>query len=172
MTNACRFFLFFALLTACGSSPGTDAAVLPDSYVAPDVGTDAAPDIDANDHDANDVDANLPDVGPVDVGPDAATSYCTDTADQTRIGMDPSIADLVGNCGSSNLGGEPATRNCIESTSGLTMQCADCFDLEVQCGRDNCALMCAGGNSPACLACLHTHHCDSMFTACSGIVPP
>ena len=174
MTHARRFSFFLGLsfsLAACGTSTGTDAAVLPDAFVAPDVGTDAAPDIDANDHDANETDANLPDAA-VDAGPDAATTYCVDTTDQTRIGMDPSIADLVGNCGSSNFGQEPATRDCIRSTSGLTMQCADCFDMEVQCGVMHCIGVCAGGNSPTCLACLHMFHCDSIFTACSGIAPP
>ncbi len=175
MIQVRRFSIFLLLplaLAACGTSSGTDAAVFPDAFVAPDLGTDAAPDIDADEHDANLPDANLPDVGPVDAGTDAATTYCVDTVDQTRIGMDPSIADLVGNCGSSNFGQEPATRDCIRSTSGLTMQCADCFDMEVQCGVMHCIGVCAGGNSPTCLACLHTNHCDSIFAACSGIAPP
>jgi hypothetical protein len=142
------------------ANPGDDAATPGVDAAGP--GVDAAsPGVDA----ASDNDAATSDVDAATAGSGA----CTNSAD-TDVLAAGNVTMVVSDCAMSSLGAEPGTRNCIESMSGLTMACADCFDGEVHCSVMHCALACAGGESPGCASCRATN-CDPAFQACSGLAP-
>jgi len=98
---------------------------------------------------------------------------CTDAADTAKIaaiGASQLQTDVT-NCATQNLGGEPATKNCITTKTMLSAPCVTCFDNNVQCAVQNCFAQCSGGMSAGCTACLHTN-CTPAFNTCSGLMGP
>jgi len=54
------------------------------------------------------------------------------------------------------------------SAAGLSSPCIDCFADAVLCGRDHCAVPCAGNDVNACAACLDEYGCVTRMHACAG----
>lgn len=95
---------------------------------------------------------------------------CTNAADTTIV-MSKNLGKIVGDCASSKLGMEPATKDCIKMGTGLSDPCVTCFDDTVGCVFKNCLGECIGGSgSQACTDC-RAAKCDPAFVACSGLAP-
>jgi len=100
---------------------------------------------------------------------DGATGACSDSADQTLAAIS-TTPTAIANCAQSNIGREPATLNCIEGL-GFSVPCSTCFDADAQCTIANCLVDCSGApTSMACTMC-QAMHCNTAFTACSGLTP-
>lgn len=150
--------------TDTGPVGGSDMGpAMVDAFVAPDMGpgdVDAFVDVDA----FTDVDA-----GPSDVDAFMAGA-CTNSADETVIAMNM-VPDQLQTCTNMHTFDANARRSCIETTTGLTMACADCYADEVTCGINMCAGQCAANpNGTMCRNCVSTH-CDPPFNACAGTLP-
>jgi hypothetical protein len=92
---------------------------------------------------------------------------CTNTSDEA-VTSGSTFSDDLGNCAMSHFA-EPGLMNCIVGL-GLSSPCAGCFDTEVHCTANHCALQCAGGDSPQCTMCRATN-CDPAFSMCAGFTP-
>ena len=170
----------FALLAACaenrgnpmldGGAPGRDL-----HSSADDLGSTPPSDLGHADVDlgAAGVDLGSPglDLGSTDVDlGTAATGACTNAADQSTLATHDESA-VVRDCATMSFGGEPATRDCIRSMTGLSQPCADCFDGAVVCSVGMCFSACAfTPDSAECTTCRMTM-CDPAFEACSGLPP-
>ena len=114
------------------------------------------------------VDAGSVAPGPADAGPPPASSgACTNAADQAVIAS-TDVPAAVSDCARMSFGAEPATMDCIVTSTGLTMACSSCYDAAIACSISSCLTDCFGGDSPGCMACRATH-CDPAFGACSGL---
>lgn len=97
----------------------------------------------------------------------APSGACTNAADQAIL-AGGQVEAQVEQCAQQNFGGEPGTKDCIKSETGLSDGCVTCFDDTVQCTVANCIAQCAGGQSPDCTACMD-QNCTPAFVACSGL---
>jgi hypothetical protein len=100
----------------------------------------------------------------------AVMNACTNAADTAIIGM-KDVKAITTTCGQQNVGGEPATLNCIVMQTGLSGDCAGCYSGEVDCVSVHC--LGAEGKcltAPAdqlCTDCRNMY-CVPAYEACSG----
>ena len=93
---------------------------------------------------------------------------CTNPTDLDIISM-KDVKKVAEGCGKSNLGAEPATKNCSKMGTGLSDGCVTCFDDIVQCVVKNCFNECfADPGSAACSMCREAK-CNPAFAMCSGL---
>ncbi|MBI5532466.1 MAG: hypothetical protein HY898_07115 [Deltaproteobacteria bacterium] len=110
---------------------------------------------------------------PVETGGDApfeaGSGACTNTADLAIIQGSTDFQTKVGDCAKSNMGADPATKNCIIQQTGISDACATCFGAEIKCAASKCMVQCiADSNSQPCKDC-RAQNCDPAFTVCSGL---
>ncbi len=97
-----------------------------------------------------------------------ATGACTNAAD-VAVAQSKDVKKIAQDCGTSKLGQEPATKDCIKTGTGLSDGCVTCFDAIVQCVVMKCLAQCASDpNSAACNTCRDTN-CNPAFVTCSGL---
>jgi len=64
--------------------------------------------------------------------------------------------------------------DCVNTETGLSKPCSDCFGSLIDCTAKNCLGLCAGGPSDACTACqcgdnTASANCYADFATCTGI---
>jgi hypothetical protein len=98
---------------------------------------------------------------------------CTDPIDTMALAAHAGDIDgILFMCTTANLGNQGGLTMCMVGNAGLILACAACFTLEGECGAAMCLNECSGGTmNPPCASCLAAH-CNSAFTACSGIPFP
>lgn len=103
------------------------------------------------------------------VGAGGAGTYACTNAPDTAIIQTKDIVALSTTCAQNNSGGEPATKNCIATSTGLSSPCVTCIDDSVQCVAAKCLNPCISDYAgQACKDCRSTN-CDPALTACSGV---
>jgi len=153
---------------------GGDAGAEPDAEdTAPDTTPDTAPD-------------TTPDTA-VDTAPDTAVDTivdpladlpegpfaCDNPTDMSIImgGIASEVVDCSNGCLSET---DPYACNtaCISTATGLSLACAACYGVLMDCVTANCLSACmVDPTTGDCVTCRATHGCDTDFTACSGILP-
>ncbi len=131
----------------------------------PDTGTDPETDADPDPTaDTGDAIGDIPIEMPVDA--------CTGTADQDIIGT----TDVYGAAATCAMGCLSApsmvtcVAPCLETSTGLTGDCAMCYGAAVQCSFESCLSECSlDPTGAACQACVAEAGCDAAFETCSGI---
>lgn len=97
-----------------------------------------------------------------------AMGACTNASDGAIL-MSKDAKKITTDCGKTNVGQEPATKNCIKMGTGLSDPCVTCFDNLIQCVVSKCLNQCfSDPNSAACTTC-RKQNCDPAFEMCSGL---
>jgi hypothetical protein len=97
-----------------------------------------------------------------------AMGACTNAADFAIV-QAKDVKKIAEDCGKSNLGAEPGTKNCIKMGTSLSDGCVTCFDDIVVCVVKNCVDKCfADPGSADCMAC-REKNCNPAFKTCSGL---
>jgi hypothetical protein len=96
------------------------------------------------------------------------TNACTNAAD-TAVLMTKDAKDIAASCGQTNAAAEPATYNCIKMGTGLSDDCASCYDDSVACAAEHCLTLCL--SDPASQPCIDCRemYCVPAFQSCSGL---